>query len=204
MKYVCALPAVLVLIAAMQSPARAADPKPRTKIDHSSPKAVAQSFKKAMSKKDWAGGVRCMDPESQEAFATMMALVAGLTAAFDKDKTKKTTLEKLMKKHGLKEGGGKEALKNVKDRPALVVDLLAWIEKNVPRDKNGKGPGSMAEQIGKTTFSDFKITGDRATAEVVRGDKKQDRADFRKIKGKWYVDFATSMKRLRKKAPRKR
>lgn len=173
-------------------------------VDHSSPAAVAESFKSAMAEKDWTTAVACMDAESQDTFIGALTISAYGAIAFSKDKSKTQSFEELFKKHGVDQKSARDGFKVVKDKGALVADIIDWIEKNMPTDKKEKGPASISEQFSQTEFSEFKSEGDTATAKVTSptSRKKVDTAYFKKIDGKWYVDLATYMKKsMEKKAP---
>lgn len=199
MKNLIAAVAVLSLIAARPAFADAEE-KP---VDHSSPQSVAKEFTTAFGKKKFERGFQCLTMQSQQMMASVSLLVASFATAGDKAKQKE--LQELLDDHDLKENKAGEQIQAIKDTKKLAAifgDLMAWAEKNVTK-KPGEKRKSLTEQLGATTLKNFKIDGNRATADVYQDGKKKTRpADFRKNDGKWYVDLAASAKR--KKAGPKR
>ncbi len=158
-------------------------------VDHSSPQAVAASFKKAAEQKDWDAMFSSMTDDSHEMLTTGLMFGASMTAF--QDQAKQDSLEQLLQKHGIDTSKKKKLTKSptagAKDQSALFADLIDWMEKNTPEDKKGQAMTPMAERFATTEFSNFQIQGDQATADVsIGGMKKQRPAEFRLIDGKWY------------------
>lgn len=165
-------------------------------VDLSTPQKAAESFRKAAAAKDWKGAFACLTDESKDTLLMVMVLGSGFSTFGDEKKA--ASLKELMKKHGIDEdkqkkkklAPGQMPFDDVKDKAALMADLSDWMEKN--SGENGKkGRKSMAEQMAASEFSNFKIEGDKATADVSVGGKKKSRpAEFKKIDGKWYLHMA--------------
>jgi hypothetical protein len=157
-----------------------------TKFD--TPEAAFNAFQEAAKSEDWQAAARCLTPESQAMMADGLIFAASFATLGDKEKEK--SLDELLKKHKIdmdaepKEPADKDPMAmpsfvaDVEDKPALIEDLFAWLEKN----SSGKGgPDFEVKKLGEV-----KIDGDQATAmaETDRGDKP---VEFRRIDGGWLV-----------------
>ena len=172
---------------------------------YASPTAVFEAAIKASKKKDFKAFTACLTPESQDKLAGQLVGIGEMFKAFsalDKEgkmKDKLADLDKIMDKHGLtKEAMGKlkqtkdpkEIEKNnkaiaaiVKDKPAFVGEVVAWLDSANPGKGKG-GPLDTAELKG------LKVTGDKATATVVTkpdGKEKEEPWEFAKVKGGWRI-----------------
>jgi hypothetical protein len=169
------------------------------KIDQSSPEKVAEAFKKAAKDKDWKTMFACVTEDSHKVLLLPPMMIAGFSAFGDK--SKKESLDALMKKHGIdptkKTDPGEDPTTGIKDKPALFGDLVEWVDKNGTKPKGGKPRKSFTEKIAGLELANFKTEGDTATADIMVDGKKKDTADFKKIDGKWYVH----MDRKQKRAP---
>lgn len=178
--------AVLLSSTLLASPALSAD-KP---VDHSSPQAVVKEFKQSMGNKNFVRAFECITPRSQKMLASVSLLVAGFAVLGDE--TKKKEVEELLKKHGLDQKTAGTQLKKIDDPKKLAKlfgEVMTWAEKNTP-NRPGVKRKSISEQMAGTTFKNFKVEGDKATADVFRDDKQQRQpATFVKMKGKWLIDF---------------
>jgi general secretion pathway protein G len=76
----------------------------------------------------------------------------------------------------------------VKSKVALFADLVEWAKKNMPREPRN-GPNTIADLFSTIAFKNFRIKGDKATAEVVVEGKsgRLPQFEFRRIDRKWYV-----------------
>jgi hypothetical protein len=156
-----------------------------TKFD--TPEAAFQAFQDATAAEDWQTAANCLTAESQ----TMMAdgLVLGVSFSTGGDAQKEKDVAALLKKHGIdldaeppaaKDGPGMpEISASVKDKPALISDLMAWLKKN----KDGGGFALQLNKIGKVT-----IDGDKATA-MVETDRGQRPIAFVRADGGWLVSM---------------
>lgn len=178
--------ALILFSTVLVRPGLAAD-KP---VDHSSPQSVVKEFKQSMGKKNFVRAFECITPRSQKMLASVSLLVAGFAVLGDKEKKK--AVDDLLKKHGLDQKTPSKQLKMIDDPKKLAKlfgDIMTWAEKNTP-NQGGAKRKSISEQMAGTTFKNFKIDGDKATADVFRDDKKQRQpATFVKQKGKWLIDF---------------
>jgi hypothetical protein len=169
-------------------------------IDQSSPEKVAESFKKAAGEKDWNTMFACMTQESHKTMLGGVMIGAGFSTFGDEKK--KESFEALMKKHGVdtskKVGPNDDPMAGIKDKPALFGDLVEFLEKNSPQ-KKGEKQKSFSETFSSVELKNFKIDGDKATADVVGkdGGEKEEPAEFRKIDGKWYLHFEDKMSRAK-------
>lgn len=160
------------------------------KVDHSSPQALAGSLGKAARQKDWDSVFACATKRAQLSFLGGFFLT-------EPGKSAETALQGILKKHGIDPRKppkpGTDPIPALKTKAAIFGDLAAWSEKIIPR-KPGDGPNTMAELLAKATFKNFRIDGNKATAEVVVAGKsgRLPRFEFRRIDRKWYVhcDFA--------------
>ncbi|MFQ5732438.1 MAG: hypothetical protein ACE5KM_10865 [Planctomycetaceae bacterium] len=164
-------------------------------VDQSTPQKTAESWKKALSAKDWKSVFACVTEESRLYMPMGLMMTASFSAGSDKDKDK--SLKALLTKHGAEMSfEEKKAVGGVKDKAAFVGALVDWMEKNAP-PKDGK-PG-MIEQMANAELSNFKIDGDKATADISFHGKKQTRpAEFTKIGGKWYLAMSGKAKKKEK------
>src|SRR5262245_31883166 len=117
-----------------------------TKFD--TPEAAFKAFQEATEAEDWQTAANCLTADSQ----TMMAdgLILGVSFSTSGDEQKEKDVAALLKKHGIdldadppaaKQGTGMpEISASLKDKPALISDLMAWLKKN-------KGGGEFAFQI---------------------------------------------------------
>src|SRR5262249_5282828 len=84
----------------------------------------------------------------------------------------------------------KDLTANVKDKPACVAEIMAWMESKSP---NKEQSGTGMDELASATIEDVKIDGDSATATVKAknaGQEKSNPAKFKKIDSVWYVDLA--------------
>ncbi len=168
-------------------------------------RAVAEKFKSALSQRDWTTALSCMDEESQAMFVGTTVMMAQLLST-SADESEKKSLDALLRRHGIEERPKGDAtmkmpLKSM-EKTALVGDLFAWFEKNQPpaagTTRNGitiKGGGSPIEDIARTEFSDFKIDGGTASATSTTSMGTRKPFYFKRVEGKWYIDFATTMRK---------
>ncbi|MBL4849867.1 MAG: DUF4878 domain-containing protein [Planctomycetes bacterium] len=128
-------------------------------------------------------------------FGMMAAGFASMGKNMKADPAKEKLLNELLDKHGVNRGpdgkaaNAKEALKDVKDMPALVSDLFAFA------DKHGSGKSSNS---GMGTLKEIKTSGDRATATVTKkgkdGKETTEACVFLKEKGRWFFDLKETTK----------
>ncbi len=180
------------------------------------PQETFDAMKAAAVKKDWNGMISCMTPQTQEMMLGGMAMMVEFMGAMPGGGDKLKGAADILTSHGAKldakldmaslAGGPdgakpnpQEALKklvgDVKDKPACLAEVMAWLEKN--GDDKMKS-GSMSDQMAASTLSDVKIDGDKATAKITsKKDGKDESQDvqFQKIDGKWYADMSAAMNR---------
>jgi len=185
---------------------------------HDSPQAAFDAMKAAADKKDWKGLCQCMTPDSRDAMAGGM-VVAGTvmkaTGVFammgggEKAEETKAALERIdevLKKHGVDEdalekvretmrgsepkdpGNNFAVLKEfaalIEDKPTFIGDMFVALEE--------MNPGESPMSFRNATLRDVKIDGDTATgtnARTVKGTKKNEPINFKKIDGGWLVDI---------------
>lgn len=184
--------------------AAAAD-KPQP-VDHSSPQKVAQAFTSSLAMQKWERAFQCLTPDSQHHMVVGMMFGAGFLSATDE--ARKKDLEAILKKHGLESGKKlkalppKAALKNVKNPALLFGDLVLFIDENQPV-KAGEKRKSILKQMAATKLTNFKVDGDKATADIQQGERtRANAARFVRKDGKWYVDMTP--KRRKKKSETKK
>lgn len=182
---------------------------------YDSPAKVFEAAKSAVEKKDMAGFLKCMTPESQEVFAGVLAMSAlmmkALAEAFGGggDNKELAKIDDVLKKHGLTTKMMKElensddkdpkaAIKKltapIKDKPAFVKDIMAALESM--GDKGGGG-GPADDFAGKLT--NVKVDGDSATGTVTQtkdGEKKEDEINFKKVNGGWLIDLSSMLDKV--------
>jgi hypothetical protein len=152
------------------------------------PEAAFNAFQEAAKSEDWQAAARCLTLESQEMMADGLIFAASFATLGNKEKEKE--LDDLLKRHKIdinaepKESADKDPtampsfVADVENKPALIEDLFAWLEKN----SSGKGgPNFEVKKLGEV-----KIDGDQAAsmAETDGGDKP---VEFRRVDGGWLV-----------------
>lgn len=157
----------------------------------STPEAAYNNAKQAVQDKNWRGLYNACDPEAVEVLILGSMMGAGFATMSNKDA--KAELDEITKKHGLPEnkapmGGGdmkaaaKEALKDVKDKPGLFADLMAFMEKHM------KDQGGMKNEM-TGDIKDVKIEGETAKGTVTRADGKSSEIRFVRRNGLWYLSM---------------
>jgi hypothetical protein len=174
------------------------------------PQETFDAMKAAAVKKDWSGMISCMTPQTQEMMLGGMAMMVEFMGAIPGGGDKMKGASDILTRHGAKldtsgligspdatKPNPQEALKklvgDVKDKPACLAEVMAWLEKNGD-DKMKSGMNS--DQMANSTLSDVKVEGDKATAKITsKKDGKEESHDvhFQKIDGKWYADMSAEM-----------
>ena len=160
----------------------------------SSPQDVYDSAKSAAASKNWKALFQTIDPEKSDLM--LFAVVMGASFSTMGNAEAQKELEPMLAKHGLdpkakpnmsgKEGpesAAKEAFKNVKDKPALFAEVMAFTE------KNSKGKDSMKMPFDNATLKDVKIDGEKATGTSTQADGKTTPMHFVKRAGSWYISM---------------
>jgi hypothetical protein len=136
-----------------------------------------------------AGAMGDQSAESKKKAATAKAEVAAKTAKA------KAALSSTFKKHGLPDlmdekaldaaGDPKEALAKI-DHPVFVRDMMAVLESIGDKKKDGEGAGDGGGPGGKMpdtkNVTDYKISGDKATAKA-----GAETLEFVKEDGRWFM-----------------
>ena len=167
------------------------------------PEAAFNSFKSAVSNNDWKTATAQLTNESQDVLASgMMMMAAFASISFDADEAKanEESFNQLLAKHGLDKGAMesenedenqdpsaamKEMMAPVKDKPAFVADMIAWIDEHAQDDDNG-----LMEEITTGELKDIKIDGDSASGMIAMskdGETNEEPIEFRKVNGKWFI-----------------
>jgi hypothetical protein len=151
------------------------------------PEAAFKAFQEATEAADWQTAANCLTADSQ----TMMAddLILGVSFSTGGDEQKEKDVAALLKKHGIdldaeppaaKGGAGMpEISAAVKDKPALISDLMTWLKQN----KDGGGTFLQLKKIGKVS-----VDGDKATA-MVETDNGQRPIAFVRVDGGWLLSM---------------
>jgi hypothetical protein len=170
----------------------------------STPQATFDSFKSAMQAKDYQKGFGQITSESQDLMIGMMSLVMSMAAAFDQEKGGEA--QTILEKHGIKAPGPAAALDpnsdpkaamseltaGVKDKPACLAEIIAWLEKS---GANKDNPNQMAE-LGAAELVDVKVEGDTASGKIKlkkNGADTEQPAAFKKVGDVWLIDFTKTM-----------
>jgi hypothetical protein len=176
------------------------------------PQETFDAMKAAAVKKDWGGMVACMTPQTQEMMLGGMAMMVQFMGAMPGGDKFKGAAD-ILTRHGAKldakpdmsslvggpdaKANPQEALKkvvgDVKDKPACLAEVMAWLEKN--GDEKTKS-GMNSEQMANSTLTDVKIEGDKATAKItskIGGKDESQDVHFQKIDGRWYADMSSAM-----------
>jgi len=166
------------------------------------PEAAFSNFTSAMKNKDYTTAFGQTTPETQETLIAGLALFAPIMAAMDPEKgaTKVQDFQRILDKHAVKttldptkidpSQGPKAALKeiagNVRDKPACVGEIFAWMESNA--SNGAKTPSDGLEDFGSATLANVKVEGDTATG-TLRTSKGDKPAAFKKIGGLWFLEI---------------
>jgi hypothetical protein len=156
---------------------------------HNSPEGVFKAFQDAVNDEDWKTAANCMTTESQAMMADGLVLAALFGTGGDAAKEKEVT--QMLKGHGIDldaeppaggPGNGKmpSPSDTVKDRPALIADLMAFVKKNA--DKKG-GPDFRLQNL-----SNLKVDGDRATG-TVEAQRGEEPIEFVRVDGSWLISM---------------
>ncbi len=150
-----------------------------TAPSHASPQKAYDAFAAAAAKGDWQAMASSLTPESQDMMGVMLMLPAGMMAAFDESAG--AEFEQIIAKHGINEDEIDPMMESlpVKDKPAFIADVAAWLA------KQGGDTSDMGIPTG--TLTDLSVNGDTATAKV-----DDEPISFKKINGGWYVDLANA------------
>lgn len=160
--------------------------------------AVTKKFKSAAAERDWETFLSCMDVESQYTFVGMTISMTQLFS-ISADESEKKSLNELLKRHGIEQpakGGTrmKMSFKGV-DKAALVGDILGWWEKNAPPAEGTTKGASPVKDLAEMEISDVKVDGDTATATTNSSKETEKAMYFKKVGGKWYIDYATTVRK---------
>ena len=185
---------------------------------HDSPQAAFDAMKAAGDKKDWKGLCECMTPDSRDAMAGGMVVAGTVMKAMgvfammgggeqaEKTKAALERIDEVLKKHGVDEDAMKKVQETmqgaepkdptnnlavlkelaalIEDKPTFIGDMFTVLEE--------MNPGESPMSFGNAALKDVKIDGDTATgtiAKTVKGTKKNDPINFKKIDGGWLVDI---------------
>jgi len=166
------------------------------KAGGSTPEDVFEQAKKAGTAKDYKTFYACVDPDGADGLLMGVCLGAGFSCMDDKDAQKE--LEAITTRHGLKKDdnkplglgdrakakeAAKEMFKDVKDRPALFSELMAFT------DKHSKGKKSLGDELDGTTLKDLKVEGATAKAKQLLKTGKESDIAFVKRDDRWYLSF---------------
>jgi hypothetical protein len=175
------------------------------------PQAVFENFKTATQAKDYQKASAQTTPESQDMLLGGIAVVMRMMAMFDPNQG--AEVQKILDKHGVEKldmnappdtkdpkAMMTRMVSGVKDKPACIGELMAWMEKNGNKKTDGGamtfGPGPDADKFADATLEDVKIDGPSATGTIKSkkaNDKMHDEAKFKKIGELWFIDFASMM-----------
>lgn len=154
---------------------------------YDSPEEVFTALQQAVEADDFSAAARCLDPESQEAMAALIALPLALVAAFDPEK--KDEVEELFKKHGisLEEDRDEFPLKTSEERIAFMADAVEWMEEN--GDDTGEDSGPL-KKVAQGSLGEVTIEGESATAIVTLADNSTEEIEFTRVDGMWYLHLS--------------
>lgn len=152
------------------------------RIRQSTPQETAQGSKQAVIDRDWERSFAYLTRGAQE---TMVG-AAYLTAAYgaQTDIAVAESFGALAEKHGLRAEDAD--LTDHEDLAQLFVEIVDWIEENLPAEHGGTTFATTAERMAVTEFRDFEIDGDRASASRVDPENTRE-TRFRRIEGRWFI-----------------
>jgi hypothetical protein len=149
----------------------------------SSPQEAANRYREAMVNQEWAEAFGYLTRKAQNTLVGL-AVVTGAQGG-QSDPALAKAFEALMGEHGLT---GKDAVLNQSnDLTAAFVELVGWIETNLPPDQGGNTFIRIAELMSDVEYTDFSVHGDLAEAKMV-GPGGTQRVALTKIDGRWYLD----------------
>jgi hypothetical protein len=157
-----------------------------TKYD--SPEAVFKAFQSATEEGDGVAVANCLTADDQAMMADGLIIGASFSTMGDSNKQKDLTA--LLKRHDIDldaEGplmdpaaGKMSASDKIKDKPALIGDLMTWLKENADDD------GGFNVQVKK--LDQLKVDGDRATG-VVETDRGNRPVEFHRVDGGWLLSL---------------
>ena len=103
----------------------------------------------------------------------------GTAYAVQGDLAKAESLAAVLDRHGLL---GQSEIPDSVDLGAIFRELMDWVDANLARDEHL----DLAGAIAGSTYSDFRIDGDRASARQT-GPQGETTVRLRKIDGFWYL-----------------
>lgn len=155
-----------------------------------SPQAAFDGLKEAVRSKDPQAISAALTDGAENTMAGTLVFMAGFAAL---DEEKRPEIETLLQKHGIdtSEDAEKTDLTEgfhalaepIKDKPAFIAEILAWIDENKEDD-------SAAPSLINGTLQNLKVEGDTATGTLVtskRGAERKEPIEFRKVDGGWLV-----------------
>lgn len=169
------------------------------------PEATFGNMKTAFKNKDYRTMMGQTTPETQEMMIAGFSMLAPMMAMFDQDKgaDKVKDFQKILDKHGVKtpdpakmapgqeKAAMKEAAGGVKDKPACLGEIMAWMEASA---KGSENSSMTMKEMGNATLVDVKIDGDTATG-TIKGlpNDQTETQKFKKIDGAWFMDMSDKM-----------
>jgi hypothetical protein len=149
----------------------------------STPQEAALGFKEAAAALDWERALGYLTQRSKAGMVggAFMAAAYGAQA----DPALARSFARLAERHGLDEEDAD--LSEADNLAEIFVELVAWIEDNLPADQGGRAFKDAGADLAASEFSDFEVDGDRAYARRT-GPTTTKRVRFTRIDGRWYLD----------------
>lgn len=165
-----------------------------------SPAATFGTFKSSIAEKQWDRTLACLTPQSQDTFVGMLMMAAGFSTVGDEAKQKE--FEEMLNKHGVNPNqqqpapgtSPQDAMSQQladADKPALLGDLMTWMEDNLPENAQGQTP---ADGLKNAELGDITTSEDTARGQVTQEEGRISPIAFQKMDGKWYIDYETIMR----------
>ena len=153
-------------------------------MSQSTPEETARGYRQAVVDQEWS---RAMGYLTRKAQGEMVG-AAYITAAYGGQGHPELagSFQVLAEKHGVIDAKADD-MRERDDLTEILVEMVEWIETNLPEAQGGDAFGKIARDMQQTEYADFEIEGDVARANWVLPDRTR-RVSFRLIDGRWYLD----------------
>lgn len=147
--------------------------------DRGTPETTLAAFRRAMMAGEWPTALSLLSPRAQEGLVG--GAYAGAAWMEGLDEASRQSLAALMERHGLLQGspGG---TRSADELARMLIDLDAWSRDSLPPQHQL----DLAARTAETTWSEFRISGERAYAiATFRGHRSETR--LRREEGRWII-----------------
>jgi hypothetical protein len=157
------------------------------------PDEAFERAKQAASKGEWRTFYELLAPATRDRMLGGTVFAAAMLAGFSADPTRKTSVEDLAKRHGVRDAEQADpddmeraliaAVAGVGDKPGCFADFMAWVTANTEK-------GAALVEMG--ALERLTVTGDTAQGFQVttkEGGREVRPIGFQRVDGRWFVDL---------------